>query len=79
VARVDADACTGCGTCEELCQFHAIHVTDGVALVNVEECMGCGVCEANCPSQAIELALEPSKGVPLHIQELMELEQVATL
>lgn len=38
--------CTGCGKCEELCQFGAIK--DGV--VNLYECEGCGVCEAFCPS-----------------------------
>ena len=53
-ARVVQDKCTGCGMCQELCQFEAIHVAETSA-VNPLGCEGCGVCAYFCPEQAIHL------------------------
>ena len=52
---VDADACTGCGTCEERCWFDAIAVDGDVADVNAERCLGCGQCALGCPDSAIAM------------------------
>lgn len=61
-AMIDANLCTGCGECEDLCRFDAIHLNDpGIAgfaaafQVDPLACEGCGVCAWFCPSQAIEL------------------------
>jgi ferredoxin len=71
VSHVDADACIDCGTCEEICPFDAVAMTDlGMASVDVETCMGCGVCEDACPANAHELVLDPNKGDPLEITTL---------
>lgn len=67
VSRVDAERCLGCGTCASFCQFAAITVQEGRAVVNVSRCMGCGVCAAKCPSEAITLQREPARGEPLEI------------
>ena len=37
------------------CQFDAIHVVDGVAVVDKEKCVACGKCVATCPKGLIEL------------------------
>lgn len=69
VARIDHDACVGCGTCERFCQFEAISF-DGSADVIWAKCMGCGVCVDKCPNQAILLELDPRKGTPLDFDKL---------
>ena len=57
-AVIRSEACTGCGTCAELCRFDAIHYVKrpfGKALYEVAPvaCEGCGVCVRFCPAQAI--------------------------
>jgi ferredoxin len=52
--RLDADACTGCGTCEDRCQFKAITVKD-IAEIDLDKCFGCGNCVTTCPTEALVL------------------------
>lgn len=47
--------CLGAGSCVKACQFDAIHVVDGVAVVDKEKCVACGQCAAACPRHLIEL------------------------
>ena len=61
VARVDADACTWCGKCAEVCDYTAIRETiteagKHIAGVNKGVCAGCGICAPVCPVNAIEMA-----------------------
>ena len=59
-AVVDRDACTGCETCLERCQMHALGMdADGMAAVDRKRCIGCGLCVTTCPAQAIRLAPKP--------------------
>lgn len=53
-AKVDEDACTGCGACSEICPADAITVDD-VAKVDPELCTECGACTEECPVEAITL------------------------
>jgi MinD superfamily P-loop ATPase len=53
IPDVDADSCTACGRCAEVCQFHAIVVLGQKTLVFPELCHGCGSCTLECPEQAI--------------------------
>lgn len=53
--------CLGSGSCVKACQFGAIHVVDGVALVDKEKCVACGACVAACPRHLIELVPYKSK------------------
>jgi Na+-translocating ferredoxin:NAD+ oxidoreductase RNF subunit RnfB len=46
--------CTGFGSCVKVCQFDAIHVIDGVAVVDREKCTSCGLCIMECPNNLIE-------------------------
>ena len=56
-AKVDANTCEGCGTCEEWCQVGAISVFENKqnAVADLNRCLGCGVCVTNCPTQSISL------------------------
>ncbi len=72
VGQVAMDQCIGCGTCAEFCQFEAISVSVGRAVVNPSLCMGCGVCASKCTQEAISLVRAPSRGEPLEIHQLID-------
>lgn len=46
--------CLGLGSCVQVCEFDAIHIIDGVAVVDEEKCVNCGKCIAICPKNLIE-------------------------
>jgi heterodisulfide reductase subunit A len=54
-ASVDADKCSGCRICNNLCPFNAITFLEdrGVTEINPALCQGCGTCVAACPAGAI--------------------------
>ncbi len=54
IAVVDADLCTGCGTCGDICSVEAITVRD-TAVVTVTRCIGCGQCVDACTTGALSL------------------------
>lgn len=58
--EVDPDLCTHCGTCAEVCVYHAIAVLGDQVLVFPQLCHGCGSCAYNCPEGAIREALNPT-------------------
>ncbi|MBM4279090.1 MAG: 4Fe-4S ferredoxin [Deltaproteobacteria bacterium] len=70
VAKVDAESCKACGTCEDICAFKAIK-TNGNATVIWEKCMGCGVCQGQCPNEAISLVRDERKGIPMDVRLLI--------
>jgi len=61
LASIITERCTGCGRCEEVCNFDAVRFNGPVSDV-VEKtyridpiaCEGCGVCVHFCPVEAIE-------------------------
>jgi MinD superfamily P-loop ATPase len=53
VPEVDADTCTHCGRCAEVCQYNAIAALPNTVLVFPELCHGCGSCTLNCVPRAI--------------------------
>jgi MinD superfamily P-loop ATPase len=58
IPQVDEAACTYCGKCADVCQFHAIAVIGKKTLVFPELCHGCGSCTLVCPEQAISEQLD---------------------
>ncbi len=60
LAVIDEELCVGCGTCESVCRFDAIHLPiDGsfpvVACIEESACEGCAACMYSCPSEAIRM------------------------
>jgi NAD-dependent dihydropyrimidine dehydrogenase PreA subunit len=57
--KIDMDACTGCGTCYEVCPSECFDEPEGgkVTIIeeNREDCVGCRACETQCPEEAIEI------------------------
>ena len=47
--------CLGFGSCVKACQFDAIHVVNGVAVVDKEKCKACGKCIEACPKNLIHM------------------------
>jgi len=54
-ASINADQCSGCRICNNLCPYSAIiyKADDKVSEVITALCQGCGTCVAACPSAAI--------------------------
>ena len=71
VARRTPVACVGCGLCVDACPFDAIALEEGQVSIDESACMGCGVCVTRCVHDALELVLDPSKGEPLILSELL--------
>lgn len=55
IAVVDYESCLGCGDCEAVCRFDAIHVIDGISRVDPLACEGCAACATQCPEDAISM------------------------
>lgn len=48
-------ACIGCKKCEKACDYDAIHVIDGIALIDFDKCTDCGECAVVCPTDSIQV------------------------
>lgn len=46
--------CMGLGSCVKSCDFDAIHIVGGVAVVDKDKCVACGKCAKACPNGLIE-------------------------
>ncbi|NPV93354.1 MAG: P-loop NTPase [Firmicutes bacterium] len=53
VPEVDAEKCSGCGVCSDLCQFSAIVTINQTVLTFPDLCHGCGLCTRVCAPAAI--------------------------
>ncbi|MBU1880181.1 MAG: 4Fe-4S binding protein, partial [Chloroflexi bacterium] len=54
-AIIDADACTACGRCAEVCRFEAVVPGPAAYCVNPINCEGCASCTYQCPADAIRM------------------------
>jgi MinD superfamily P-loop ATPase len=55
VAVINQDLCAGCGTCEAVCRFDAVHEAYGVFQIDPIACDGCAACVYQCPEDAINM------------------------
>jgi dihydroorotate dehydrogenase (fumarate) len=54
IARVNREACSGCGTCERVCIYFAPKKAGDVYEITAQ-CDGCGLCAELCPKAAINM------------------------
>lgn len=47
--------CLGMGDCQTVCNYDAIRIVNGVAMVDRDKCIGCGACSKVCPNNLIEI------------------------
>ncbi len=72
-AKVDADECTGCEACTDICPMEAVQMDDDqIAQVTADRCIGCGLCVTACEFDA--MALSPKEDTerwepPKHLVE----------
>ncbi|HAE44837.1 MAG TPA: ferredoxin, partial [Lachnospiraceae bacterium] len=52
-AKMCQAGCLGFGECTTVCDFDAIHIVDGIAVVDRNKCVACGKCVAICPQHLI--------------------------
>jgi ferredoxin len=54
--NLDADKCTGCGRCTEVCPRAVFAITDRkVAILDRDRCIECGACRNNCAFGALSV------------------------
>lgn len=72
-ASINADRCSGCRICNNLCPFNAIlfHEDRLVSEVNPALCQGCGTCVAACPAGAIRGTVFSNEQVMAQIEGLL--------
>ena len=47
--------CLGLGDCVRVCNYDAIYIEDGLAVVDYERCVGCSACVKACPRSIIDM------------------------
>ena len=72
---MDAEACTGCGTCLKVCPYQAIYLNEDKKAVVVEAaCAGCGTCGAECRFAAITMRHFTDRQILAQIDAFTEYE-----
>lgn len=56
-------ACLGFGDCVAVCDYDAIKIENGIAVIDKEKCVGCGLCAKACPSSLIEIVPDKTRVV----------------
>lgn len=47
--------CLGMGDCQKACNYDAIRIINGVAVIDREKCVACGACSNTCPNNLIDM------------------------
>ena len=75
---IDAEKCSGCGSCLAECQRRALEIQNNKAVVINDTCLKCGHCLAVCPENAVkltgysdEIINVPEKSVFLNEKDLL--------
>jgi heterodisulfide reductase subunit A len=69
-ASIDAEICSGCGLCEDVCEYQTLKMDAyrGHMTVNAALCKGCGACHSVCPVKAITVKQFKTKQVLVQIE-----------
>jgi MinD superfamily P-loop ATPase len=55
VVQIDLSICAGCGTCQAVCRFDAVHDKENKYWIDPIACDGCAACVYQCPEEAIRM------------------------
>ena len=55
IEKTEAETCTLCGNCIDVCPYDARAIDDGMMKVASEKCYGCSICEHICQESAITM------------------------
>ena len=54
--QLDAEKCTGCGMCVQVCPHGVLEVENRHAtIIDRDACMECGACAKNCTAEALSV------------------------
>ena len=54
--RLDAEKCTGCGMCLQVCPHSVLELKEQKAFIaDKDSCIECGACQINCPFGALSV------------------------
>jgi ferredoxin len=54
---INAEECSGCGICIDVCPNEVLDLVDDIAQpINESSCDGCGTCAEECPMGAVEIS-----------------------
>ncbi|RLC59164.1 MAG: hypothetical protein DRI30_01220 [Chloroflexi bacterium] len=59
LVKIDADGCTGCGSCAQACPTDALDLAEGDTVTltfNPALCIGCAQCVSVCPEKVVEVS-----------------------
>jgi ferredoxin len=82
--RVNAEQCTGCGVCVEVCPTGAIHLSKSLAVLDQAVCTQCQACVDVCPAGAITtvelpvVVMEPTAVQPVREADIVVAEPIPT-
>jgi heterodisulfide reductase subunit A len=74
VASIDDHVCSGCGICEDSCEYGALSLDEVNRIMTLNEvlCKGCSACASACPSNAIILKHYTPKQLLSQIESILQ-------
>jgi ferredoxin len=75
IRETDEEACTGCGTCVEICPVDALTMEGDFPALDEGWCIGCGVCVVKCPEKAAQLKLRRDRAGHMPAPNFKELHE----
>lgn len=63
-----SNLCIGCGKCESVCQYNAVNIVNGVAVIDREKCTVCGDCAGVCAVEGLTVS-----GYEISVEDVMKI------
>lgn len=74
IELVSESRCVGCDICVKICPTNVFDPGDGAppAIARQQDCQTCFICEAYCPADALYVAPESNRSVPVQEDALAD-------